>query len=211
MARGRPADTWDMTTPTVLLRYTQDLGYDTRIQARYIGNLEDGRSKVSVNSSLSGRTDRADHFRFRMTADGFVRIRTGELDGEAGKGTEVAKAGTVRYQLLSPSGQIIADSDPEAGAAFEAWEDLESDQNLQLTKGSYTIRVARGEASVDSQDYVYSFTFRSGQSPITDSTPELASREFLTTERLADPTAATYDQSSSVTAILGLFADVRVF
>jgi hypothetical protein len=197
-----------MTTPTVLLRYSQDIVNDTRIQARYIGNLEEGRSKVSVNSTLAASTDRVDHFRVRMISDGFVRIRTGELVGDRGEGTEVAKDGTIRYQLLSASGRVIADSDPDAGAAFEAWEDLNSDTNLELGKGSYTLRVSRGKLSVDQQEYVYSFTFRSGETPVTDETPELASREFLTTERMADLTSATYDRSASVTAILGLFADL---
>jgi hypothetical protein len=197
------------TTPTVLVRYTQDVGLDSRGMARYIGNLEEGRSKVSVNSSLSvGETQ--DYFRFRVNADQFARLRTGELVGEDGEGLDVAKDGTVRYQLLTASGRVIADSDPDAGAEFEAWNDLTSDANLELSKGTYTVRVARDRDAVHSKDYVYSFTIRSGVEPVTDDSAELASREFLTTERPAPP-GSTFDQFANVTAILGLFADVRVF
>src|SRR5262249_41088659 len=105
-----------MTNPVLLLRYTQDLASDSRLVARYIGNLEDGRSKVSVNSSLSVG-DQTDYFRFNMTKDGLARIRTGEVVNGTDGTTQAAKNGTVQYQLLSPSGRVIADSNPNAGAA----------------------------------------------------------------------------------------------
>ncbi|MFN0179506.1 MAG: hypothetical protein ACKVZ0_11970 [Gemmatimonadales bacterium] len=197
------------TDPVLLSRYTQDISFDIRGLARYVGNLEEGRSKVSVNSTLSVG-DRWDHYRFRVTADQLVRLRTGELVGKNGSGNEVAPDETVRYQLLSPSGQVVADSDPDAGAEYEAWQELTSDTNLELTTGSYTLRVARGSESVNAKEYIYSFTFRSGLSPITDDTEETAFREFLTTERPAIQ-GAEFDQYASVTAILGLFTDVRAF
>ncbi len=204
------------TTPTLLSRYTQDVaGLDSRMVARYIGNLEEGRSKVSVNSALS-KGDQSDHFRFRITGDDqWVRITTGELYGAEGEGVEVAKNGEVRYQLRSPSGQVIADSDPNAGAAYETWNKLSSESNLKLSKGYYTLSVQRGRDAVEAQEYIYSFTLRSGADAIANDTPELASREFLTTERPAPANAMTgefaYTPNGHVTAILGLFTDVQVF
>lgn len=197
------------TTPIILTRYSQDIGFDSRIQARYIGNLEEGRSNVSVNSALSVG-DRADHFRFKVTSDQFVRISTGELIGSQGRGVELAAEGTVRYQLLSASGQIRADSDPGTGAAYQAWQDLNSETNLKLAKGTYTLRVARGREAIASKEYVYSFTFRSNVEAIDNDQTDTASREFLTTERPA-PAGATFDQYANVTAVLGLFTDVKAF
>lgn len=197
------------TTPTVLLRYSQDIRAELRGLARYVGNLEGGRSKVSVNSALSVG-DREDYFRFKVDGEQFVRLRTGELEGADGAGNEVARDGTVRYQLLSASGQVLADSNPDAGAAFEAWERLVGETNVKLGKGSYTLRVARDREAVNTKDYVYSFTLRSGVEPITNDTEEGASREFLTTERPA-PATASFDQFANVTSVLGLFADVRAF
>ena len=197
------------TTPVLLTRYSQDIGFDSRMLARYIGNLEQGRSDVSVNSALSVG-DKTDHFRFKVTSDQFVRITTGELVGAEGRGVDIAKEGTVRYQLLSASGQVRADSDPNAGAAYAAWQDLNSATNLKLAKGSYTLRVARGREAIPSKEYVYSFTFRSGVEAIDNNQTDTASREFLTTERPA-PAGATFDQYANVTAVLGLFTDVRVF
>jgi len=196
------------TDPVLLSRYSQDIGFDTRMVARYIGSLEEGRSKVSVNSTLSIR-DRDDFFRFRVTGDEFLRISTGELAGEDGTGEVVAKDGSVRYQILSPSGVVMADSDPES-PNHDAWLDLTSGTNLKLSRGSYTIRVSRGPAAVDTSEYIYSFTLKSGLGEITDDAPETALREFLTTERPAPP-GAVFDQFASVTAVLGLFTDVRIF
>lgn len=197
-----------MAEIALLTRYTQDVGLDTRGLARFIGTLEEGRSKVSVNSALSPN-DRQDYFRFRMTAAGFARIRTGELVGEEGRGNVVAKDGTVRYQLLTASGRVIADSDPSS-TTHQEWLDLSSDANLELSKGSYTLRVARGPESVDRKDYVYSFTLRSGREPVTDEARDLAVREFLTTERPA-AAGSELDRFAHVTSVLGLFVDVQTF
>ncbi len=203
-------------TPTLLSRYTQDVaGIDSRMVARYIGNLEEGRSKISVNSALS-KGDKSDHFRLRITgADQWVRLSTGELLDDGGESIGLAKDGEVRYQLRSPSGQLMADSDPNAGAAYEAWVKLTSEANLKLNKGYYTLSVQRGPDGVDAKEYIYSFTFRSGVDAITNDTPELASREFLTTERPAPADAMAggfaYTPNGHITAILGLFTDVRIF
>ena len=197
-----------MTSPVLLNRYSQDVGLDTRMLARYIGNLEEGRSKVSVNTSMPVG-DTADHFRFRLATSQMVRFQSGELVGEAGRGIEVAEDGSVRYQLLSASGRVLADSNPESGEAYESWVAFTGDENLELGRGAYTLRVSRGPESINNEEYVYSFTLRSGVDPITADSAELASREFLTTERMA-PAGATFDAYANVTAVLGLFADVRV-
>lgn len=204
--RPRPILPAMATNPVVLARYTQDLGNDIRGLARYVGNLEEGRSKVSVNSSLSVG-DREDFFRFRVTTDQLVRLRTGELVGKNGAGKDLAPENAVRYQLLSPSGRTIADSDPNAGPAYDAWTKITSDDNLRLTKGSYTLRTSRGRAAVNAEEYVYSLTLRSGPSAITDDTQESASREFLTTERPAPPNSVSAGQTGSA-AVLGLFVNV---
>lgn len=196
------------TDPVLLSRFTQDLSNDFRGVGRYIGSLEQGRSKVSVNSTLSVG-DRWDHFRFKVTGNTErLRIRTGELVGKDGEGKEVANDGSVRYQLLTISGRVLADSNPNAGEAYDAWTKLTSDDNLALGKGSYTIRVSRDREAVNSKEYVYSFTLRSGDSPITNDTEESALREFLTTERPALTDAGS--SNTNITAVLGLFVDVRI-
>lgn len=195
-----------MAGVALLSRYSQDVVADGRAAARYIGNLEQGRSRVSVNSGLVAG-DREDYFRFRMTAAGFVRLRTGELVGDRGKGVEVAKDGEVRYQLLSGSGRVIADSDNRSGAAYDQWLALTSDRNLNLARGSYTLRVARGTAAVERREYVYSFTLRSDQEPVTATSPDRASREFLTTERPA-PAQPRFDRFANVTTVLGHYVSL---
>lgn len=200
-----------MTVPAVLSRYTQDLSPDGRAYARYIGNLEQGRSNLSLNSSLT-QGDRQDWFRFRVTENSYLHLTSGEVIGDKNnQGAEVAPDGTVRYRLLSPSGRVIADSDPNAGAAHDAWVKLTSDDNLKLSKGTYNLQVSRGKSAVDVKNYIYSLTMRSNVDPVTADAPNTAIREFLTTE--TPPTAASQTDlygNTNVTAVLGLFADVRV-
>ncbi len=198
-----------MTSPVLLSRYTQDLANDSRGLARFIGNLEEGRSKVSLNTSLMVG-DRSDFFRFKTTSDSYVRITTGELVGDAqNQGSEAAKDGSVRYRIRSASGQVVADSDPRTGAAYEAWQKLTSSANLKLGKGTYTIEATRGTEGINSKNYIYSLTLRSNVEPITDSSAETASREFLTTETPSS-TNSTYGGGgdTNVTAVLGLFTDL---
>ena len=197
-----------MTVPALLTRYSQDVAGDNRGLARYIGSLEGGRSKVSVNSSLSVG-DRSDFFRFRVTDEGFARIRTGELVGNAqNEGTELAKDGSVRYRLMTQSGRVLADSDPDS-ATFDEWQKLNSSDNLRVGKGSFTLQVSRGKDAIDSKAYIYSFTLRSNVDPVTDDSPETATREFLTTETPA-AAGSQFDLYGNVTAVLGMFTDVRV-
>lgn len=193
----------------ILNRYTADVGFDTRALARYVGSLDDGRSKVSVNSALSVG-DRTDFFRLRMSAEGFARIRTGELVGQDGAGSEVAKEGTVRYQLRTASGRVIADSNPDAGAEHQAWLDLTSDANLKLGKGYYTLQVSRGPDALDRKDYIYAVTFRSGPQPVTDADTDRSIREFVTTERPAPP-EPQFSQFGVVTSVLGAYVNSLVF
>jgi hypothetical protein len=195
--------------PVLLSRYTQDIASDSRIQARYVGNLEGGRSRVSVNSALS-KGDRDDYFRFRVTEAGYVRLSTGELVGQNGTATGVAPDGTVRYQILSSSGRVVADSDPKSGAAYAAYQKLTTGDSLQMSKGDYVIRVARDKQAINNQEYVYSFTFKSSPRPLGPDQDDQASREFLTTERPADPSATTAASYNSQGAVLGLFSGVSV-
>ncbi|MEO8449239.1 MAG: hypothetical protein ABI647_05580, partial [Gemmatimonadota bacterium] len=75
-----------------------------------------------------------------------------------------------------------------------------------LSKGSYVMRVSRDKAAIDNKDYVYSLTVRNAGTPITNDSADLASREFLTTER----PSAGIDVSSSVASVLGLFSTVNM-
>jgi hypothetical protein len=198
-----------MAEISLLNRYTQDVRFDSRSLARYIGSLDGSRSKVSVNSALSVG-DRSDFFRFRMSERGFARIRTGELVGENGKGIDVAADGTVRYQLRTASGRVIADSSPSAGAEHDAWRALTSDENLELGAGYYSLQVSRGRDALPRKDYVYSLTLRAGADPVRDVDPDRAIREFVTTERPAPPDAQ-FDQFGGVTTLLGVYVNSLVF
>ncbi|CAO3411133.1 hypothetical protein [Azospirillum largimobile] len=93
-----------------------------------IGTLVKDTSRLNVFSSLASN-DPADFYKFNVTTSGAVTLGT---VGDAG----------VRLQLMDRGGKIIADSNKDAGATYDAFQKLKSGQ-LTLEKGDYTMRIAR--------------------------------------------------------------------
>ncbi|MBY6266019.1 hypothetical protein EI613_29510 [Azospirillum sp. 412522] len=96
--------------------------------ATNIGTLTKDTSRLNVFSSLASN-DPADFYKFNVTTSGAVTLGT---VGDAG----------VRLQLMDRGGKIIADSNKDAGASYDAFQKLKSGQ-MTLDKGDYTLRVAR--------------------------------------------------------------------
>ncbi|WP_207456560.1 hypothetical protein [Azospirillum sp. SYSU D00513] len=96
--------------------------------ATNIGTLTKDSTRLNVFSSLAA-SDPADFYKFSVTTKGEATI--GRV-GDSG----------VRVQLLNRTGTVIADSDEGAGAAHDAYKQLEKGE-LTLEKGDYTLRVAR--------------------------------------------------------------------
>ncbi|WP_042696432.1 hypothetical protein [Azospirillum sp. B506] len=96
--------------------------------ATNIGTLVKDTSRLNVFSSLASN-DPADFYKFNVTTSGPATLGT---VGDAG----------VRLQLMDRGGKIIADSNKDAGATYDAFQKLKSGQ-LTLDKGDYTLRVAR--------------------------------------------------------------------
>lgn len=96
--------------------------------ATNIGTLVKDTSRLNVFSSLASN-DPADFYKFNVTTSGPVTLGT---VGDAG----------VRLQLMDRGGKVIADSNKDAGATYDAFQKLKSGQ-MTLDKGDYTLRVAR--------------------------------------------------------------------
>ena len=96
--------------------------------ATNIGTLVKDTSRLNVFSSLASN-DPADFYKFTVTSSGAPTLGT---VGDTG----------VRLQLMDRGGKIIADSNKDAGATFDAFQKLKSGQ-LTLDKGDYTLRIAR--------------------------------------------------------------------
>lgn len=93
-----------------------------------IGTLIKDTSRLNVFSSLASN-DPADFYKFNVTTSGPVTLGT---VGDAG----------VRLQLMDRGGKVVADSNKDAGASYDAFQKLKSGQ-MTLDKGDYTLRVAR--------------------------------------------------------------------
>jgi hypothetical protein len=155
-----------MSNPVVLSRTATDVAYETRQQARYIGDLNDGTLRVDLSSALTKR-DKEDFYRIRVTtSDTFVRLYAMERISQNGGESKDIDPGQVRYQLLNSAGRILADSDPSAGEAYQRYQDLIGDNNLQLGRGSYILRVSRSATADSSANYAYDLTMRGNWQPL---------------------------------------------
>lgn len=118
---------------------------NSRMFATDIGVLSKGVSRLNVVGTL-GANDPVDFYKFRVTSKGEATM--GQI-GDKG----------VNVQLLSKTGQVVADSNKDAGKAYESFRNLQRG-TLTLDQGDYTVRVTRdkGEAAKDSKNYAIQFS-----------------------------------------------------
>lgn len=171
-----------MSNPVVLSRTAADVAFETRQQARYIGDLNDGTLRVDLSSALT-RRDKEDFYRIRVTtSDTYVRLYALERISQNGGESKDIEPGQVRYQLLNSAGRIIADSDPSAGEAYRRYQDLVGDNNLQLGRGSYILRVSRSDTADASANYAYDLTLRGNWQPLKLGAADNSLRVYSTVE-----------------------------
>ncbi|HEY8105862.1 MAG TPA: hypothetical protein VIE46_07115 [Gemmatimonadales bacterium] len=183
----------------------------TRQNATYIGDLDDGYSMIDVNGSLSAR-DRGQYYNFRMTRAGLYRLSlTPAMPGSTDDDPKTPPDQAVRVQLMNSAGRVIADSDPTTGGKYAAYQKLTSDTNLQLSRGTYTVHIFRGSQGDSTQAYNYSLTMQAGgQTAITAIGGGFTNRDYDNLMQPAAPqSTSTIDTQSLVSAAasatLGLF------
>ncbi len=103
---------------------------DLKFFATDVGLLVADTTRLNVISSMA-EGDNTDYFKFRVTGEGDAYL--GSVGGE-----------DFRIQLISNSGTVVADSDPESGSAFERYGELTGGK-LSLSSGEYHLKVTRGE------------------------------------------------------------------
>lgn len=115
--------------------------------ATNIGTLVKDTSRLNVFSSLAAN-DPADFYKFSVTTKGEVALgRVGDAD--------------VRIQLMDKQGKIIADSNKDSGAAYDAYQNLEKGSQT-LDKGDYTLRISRDKGVPAKDDKNYGVQLRMG-------------------------------------------------
>lgn len=116
--------------------------YNHNAFATNIGVLVKDVSRLNVMSSLPA-DDPADFYKLKVVSDGDMTL------GQVGdKG--------VRFQLMDKAGKLLADSDEQAGAAYDAYKKLQGG-SYPAIKGDYTVRVSRaaGEKAGEAKNYAF--------------------------------------------------------
>jgi len=112
-----------------------------------IGYLIKDKSRLNTFSIL-GANDSVDFYKFKVTSA-----------GESGLG-RVGDEG-VRVQLMDKTGTIMADSNKDAGTAYDAYTQW-TQGKLPLDKGDYTIRVTRDKGEDPAKEKQYALQLTQG-------------------------------------------------
>ncbi len=197
-----------MTGPAVLTRTISNSFNETRLNAQYIGDLNNyGTFDIALSGTLAFQ-DKGDFYNFRVTSSNTSVLLTtlsqpttsssstssspSSTGSTTAPGTttptdltQLVTSGQLRYQLYTQTGQLIADSDPSAGQAYTAYQNLTTGKNLQLKAGTYTIKVSPGSNALSHTSYDYLFSLVAGSSPVAPSAPVTSREEFQTTATAA--------------------------
>ncbi|HEY0837270.1 MAG TPA: hypothetical protein VGE72_25380 [Azospirillum sp.] len=112
-----------------------------------IGMVVKNRTRLNA-FSIMGKDDPVDFYKFKVTNQGELALgRVGDPD--------------VRVQLMDKTGKIMADSNKDAGAAFDAYKKLSAGE-LTVDRGDYTIRVTRDKGVAAGTDKQYALQLRMG-------------------------------------------------
>lgn len=125
------ADPYDKDPPRDARNYRQnstDNQVDTLQTARDIGTVIRGRTRLNVVSALTNK-DLVDFYGFKTGGDGKLSI-------------SITTDKPIAVQLLSRSGEVIADSTAKNGAKAENFEKLGTGE-LEVEKGQYYLKVTR--------------------------------------------------------------------
>lgn len=214
----------DSMSVSVLTSTIQNTFGETRTDAQYIGDLNNRQTyRIDLTGSLVPR-DKGDYYKFRVTANN-TNIRLFSFEQTAGSGTTAANSsstpqgtaanpldtgnltslvdqGQLRYQLYTQTGKLVADSSPGSGNLFHAYQNLTSSTNMQLSTGTYTIKVSPGPNANPHTTYEYLFTLRGDGSPITDTSTDATRRAFDTTATAASNKDTTVTLGSAGNATI---------
>lgn len=162
--------------------------------ATAIGTLVKDTSRLNVFSSLAAN-DPADFYKFSVTSKGEVTLgRVGDAD--------------VRIQLMDKQGKIVADSNKDSGAAYDAYKNVEKG-TLTLDKGDYTLRISRDKGVAAKDEKNYGVQLRMGDYSKDYDTiakqPAKGDNPFQNTPKLQSlSTLLTGDTSSASSGALGI-------
>lgn len=157
---------------------TNDVQIDNRMTARNVGILRENNSRLNVFSSLD-KNDPADFFTFSVasTAPTKIGLLTDDQQNEA----------EVRVQVLDQSGNVVADSSPDAGDANTVYTQLQAG-TYNLQAGKYVMRISRQDDSQSNQQNAFNYAVQLSQG--------LYQNDFDTIEQSVDTSADPFGFST---------------
>lgn len=150
----------DSSTVRSFQAYVQDVAKDSIDKARYIGDLRPNQNRLN-GFSLASRNDTQDYYRFNLKFAGKVHLTmlVDSLDGQRRVlESETAQGlGIQVIQYRGSSHKVIADSAPNSGSLFTAYNQLSVGDGTQLAAGKYVVRVYRQSDTPQTKEFFYSF------------------------------------------------------
>jgi hypothetical protein len=186
---------------------TNDVLYDNNATARSIGQLRLNTTRLNVVSALSPK-DNIDTFTFTASTPGATKL--GLLVNDPSAADQTADAsGDVHVQIFAKGKGLVADSDPNAGTAYQNYQALKAG-TYNMDRGDYTIRVTRADG-VDAQSkntYNYAIQLTQG---------DKYTQDYTVTEQAYDPSSnnplgvGAYDDNSPAAILSGSMSDAYNF
>lgn len=134
-------------------KQTNDVQIDNRMTARDVGTLRYNDSRLNVFSSLS-KGDAVDFFSFKVASKENTKFSVLTADQNEEQ--------QIRFQIISSTGTVVADSDPSSGDAKKTYDQLKAG-TYQLDPGKYAIRISRMDDSAANRNNEYNYAIQLSQ------------------------------------------------
>lgn len=125
---------------------------NNQFYATDIGILAKETTRLTVASNLAAN-DTVDFYKFKVTTKGDATMSM--------LGDNSSSDSSVRVQLMSKTGMVLADNDKTSGDAYDNFTKLQQG-NLNLDRGDYTLRVTRMKGTDTKAAQNYAVQLRMG-------------------------------------------------
>jgi len=179
----------------------QDVLYDNTATARNIGRLSLNTNRLNVISALNAK-DKVDTFAVNVATTGNTKFSI--LVNDPSNSNPLAdSSGKVRVQIFAKGKGLVADSDPGAGDANDAYKALKQG-TFSMSSGQYVIRVTRADGVDPSAKSPYNYAIQMAQGTYKN---DFTTTEQAYTEGTDDPFGLTNNANSPANILTDSLAD----
>ncbi len=135
-----------------LSQSTSDVNGDSIQNARPVGELTGGKTRLNVLSALT-KNDPVDYYSFKFTKSGHINFSITQSADSDGK---------VAVQILGKGGKIIADSQATSGALYDNYQAITTG-TFNLDAGTYYVKLSREAGTLNTTKPNYAFQLNAGR------------------------------------------------